>query len=101
MDARLDLKDGVSCSLNLLSRAGYIMPNLDASDWEEEVTCNYYLCDSVHANSLRRLMPAEDKPSVYRDWAIDPFSLQIEDDCPACGSYSLDYLRKLLGGSGD
>ena len=75
------------------------MLNLEVSDLEEEGICIHYLGDSVHAN--RRLMPAEDKPSVYTDTWLWILSLQIEDDCPVCGSYSLDFLRKLLGGSED
>ena len=64
MEASLEHRDGVSCSLNLLSRAGYQIPNLDVSDLGEEGACTHYLGDSVHANSLRRLMPVEDRSSV-------------------------------------
>ena len=68
------------------------MPNLNVSD---------FLGDSVHANGLRQLLPVEDKQMVFRNWAQDLFSLHIEDNCPSCGSYSLDYLSKLLGGCGE
>ena len=72
MDTRLEQRDGVSCSLNLLSRARYSMPNPDVGGLEEDGTCNQYLGNIVHYNSLRQLMTVEDKPSIYKNWAQDP-----------------------------
>ena len=84
---------GVSCSVSILRRAGYKMETLDVSSIDEDDSCTHYLGDSTNANRLRALVP-----SVYIDWAMDPLSLQVEEDCPACGCYSLSFLTKLLGG---
>ena len=74
------------------------METLDVSSIDEDDSCTHYLGDSTNANSLRALVPVETRPSVFIDWPIDPLSLQIEEDCPACGNYSLSFLTKLLGG---
>ena len=85
---------GVSCSVSILRRAGYNMETLDVSSIDEDDSCTHYLGDSTNGNSLCALVP---RPSVYMDWAMDPLSLQVEEDCPACGCYSLSFLTKLLG----
>ena len=86
---------GVSCSVSILRRAGYKMETLDVSSIDEDDSCTHYLGDSTNANSLRALVPVETRPAVFIDWPIDLLSLQIEEDCPACGNYSLSFLTKL------
>ena len=81
----------ISCSVNILRRAGYQIETLDEDD-----SCTQYLGDSTNANSLRALVPVETRPSVYMNWAMDPLSLKVEEDCRACGNYSLSFQTKLL-----
>ena len=87
-------KHGVSCSVSLLRRVGYQMDTLDVSDLGEDDSCTHYLGDRTNANSLLALVLVETRRSVYTNWAMDPLSLEVEEEpvettlCP----FLLNYL---------
>ena len=78
--------------MSILCRASYKMETLDVRELDEDDSCNQYLGDSTNANSLRTLVPVETRPSVFMNWEMDPLRLEVEEDCPACGNYSLSFL---------